>query len=520
MPEQQYTVDLAALLQSFNSAILVLDQEQKIIAWNKRLAHFSGISTNQALCQKFDQLFPEMLNGRVHQAIIDNLTSGMPAAISNVLNRAPFPLFMDGSKHQKRIYQSITITRIQVNGEHPCCLVDITDVTPSWTREQQLATQIIEKKCAETALRAKSRQLQSALNAAHAGIFSYNTHSRIISWDDRSCAIIGCSSTYESDYDVWIQHIHPADRDNFDRHFMANLRDPKVFHIDLEYQQNNTLKECWIAVRAVITRDHEGAAVSVDGMLQDISIYWRQLYLLQEKTAAEFANKAKSVFLANMSHQLRTPLHGILSYAQLGTKKLEHAKTDKLDHYFQRIQGSGQLLLSLLDELLELAELEEGKITLTVAQHDLITTIDDCLSNLGIRIQEKNLAVDFLPTTDKFILAYDQLKISRVVTHLLENAIKFSNSLKPITISLDVTRETNQTYALLVVKDQGIGIPEDELEMVFENFQVSSRTEDGAGNRGIGLSFCRGVVASHHGRLWAENNDNGGVSLKMLLPVT
>jgi len=516
MSDIGYKIELDLLLKNFNSAIFVLNQDQDIIAWNNRIAHFTGVNKENALGHPFSEIFEGMVDTRVHKAIVSNLSSGMPAAISNILNPSPFPLYVQNAKKYVRISQSVTITRIKTNNNQTCCLIEIADVTPARARELALETQVIERKKAEISLSAKREQLQTALDVAHAGIFSFNPQTDEVHWDNKSCSLIHCKEGINSsDFDKWVEHIHPLDRDDFERHFMSNLESKEITHIDLEYRLTNPGLENWVAIKAIITRDEKGQALSVNGMIQDITIYWQQLTLLQEKASAEIANQAKSTFLANMSHQLRTPLHGILGYSQLGEKKSEQVKPQKLHDYFKRITSSGNQLLTLLDELMALADLQDGEMKLSIESNNFEQIINESMLSVSTRLKEKKLTINFKSEIKNGLKAqFDRLKMNKVITHLIDNAIKFSDSNQEININLNSDESTFH----FSISDQGIGIPKGELERVFEDFEVSTRTEDGAGSRGIGLAYCRGIVLSHNGKIWAEHGQKQGTKVLIELP--
>ena len=229
---------------------------------------------------------------------------------------------------------------------------------------------------------------------------------------------------------------------------------------------------------------------------------------------AEEASKAKDIFLANMSHELRTPLHGILSFARFGIKKTDAVSEEKLSNYFKKINSCGEGLLFLLNELLDLAKLESGKMAFKFKPVDLNFLIKTVIEEVQSQINEKNQELQFQECDFESIATCDPFRISQVVRNLLSNAIKFSsdNSLIQIEISLK-----NDAFRLSVL-DQGLGIPQQELSTVFDKFIQSSKTATGAGGTGLGLAICREIIAAHKGRIWAENRAEGGAIFSFELP--
>jgi signal transduction histidine kinase len=245
--------------------------------------------------------------------------------------------------------------------------------------------------------------------------------------------------------------------------------------------------------------------------------------LLQAKHAADDANRAKTEFLANMSHELRTPMHAILSFASMGAEKVGKATEEKLTRYFSRIEESGKRLLVMLNDLLDLSKLEAGKMIFLVEHNDLLATADQVIGEFHALARKSEITVR-TESGDVLTKAwFDADRILQVVTNLISNALKFSppKSVVRIIFSDDhlVLENGEQVAALrLTVRDEGIGIPEAELESVFEKFVQSSETNTGAGGTGLGLAICKQIVEQHKGKIFAENNQEAGTSFHLILP--
>lgn len=243
--------------------------------------------------------------------------------------------------------------------------------------------------------------------------------------------------------------------------------------------------------------------------------------LRQAKDMAESANRAKSEFLANMSHELRTPMHAILSFAELGESKTGTAPPEKIVHYFERILQSGKRLLAILNDLLDLSRLEAGKMQYHMKPQDLLHCVQEAADELQPLCVAKHLSLQIVPSTVNTVLAFDGLRISQVVRNLLGNAIKFTLEGGAIEVSFaagQLPSDKTVDVLQLTVRDQGIGIPENELEAIFDKFIQSSKTQTGAGGAGLGLAICREIVRGHGGEIIARNNAEGGASLIVYLP--
>jgi PAS domain S-box-containing protein len=247
--------------------------------------------------------------------------------------------------------------------------------------------------------------------------------------------------------------------------------------------------------------------------------------LIQAKEVAEAASEAKSLFLTNMSHELRTPLHAVLSYAKMGESKADRVPLERLKAYFDRIHTSGSHLLELLNDLLDLAKLEAGKMVLEARSLDLEAVVRESAREFEALFVSRHVTLRVDCETGTPHGFGDAVRVGQVVRNLLSNAVKFAPADSLVSVRLSAaTLPTGQggcdvPAVRLEVADRGLGIPEAELESVFDKFVQSSKTRSGAGGTGLGLSICREIVEAHRGTIRASNRQEGGALLEVLLPV-
>ena len=238
------------------------------------------------------------------------------------------------------------------------------------------------------------------------------------------------------------------------------------------------------------------------------------------------ADRVKSDFLANMSHELRTPMHAILSFSNMGHSRLHKVELEKLGHYFDRIRTSGNRLLLLLNDVLNLSKLESGKMEFRMQQGNLVDIIRRATQEVETLISDRELTVVIEPTHLNTTTYFDEEKILQVLINLLSNAIKFTPVGKQITIFFDPhvsaqpkASEPQQDLLTVVVDDQGIGIPQAEENTIFDKFIQSSLTNTGAGGTGLGLSIVKEIVSAHNGYIVASGNPDGGARFRFSLPL-
>jgi signal transduction histidine kinase len=240
---------------------------------------------------------------------------------------------------------------------------------------------------------------------------------------------------------------------------------------------------------------------------------------------AEESNRAKSEFLANMSHELRTPLHAIISFSDFGQKDIAKEKFKRLPEYFNNINVSGKKLLTLLNDLLDLSKLEANKIQLDLKIIDIHSIIEIILGEQQTVLDNKNIIAIVNQPDCSTKIEIDALKVEQVIRNIMTNAIKFTDNGKEIQISytqtsLQLDGKKNIPAIEVAICDQGIGIPDDELESVFDKFIQSSKTRSQAGGTGLGLAISQSIIHSHKGIMWAERNPEGGSIFKFSLPIS
>ena len=261
-----------------------------------------------------------------------------------------------------------------------------------------------------------------------------------------------------------------------------------------------------LAVSGLVNVSEEAKELAT-AIARQTSIHLETLRLTEElqKRAQELKelDRLKSAFLANMSHELRTPMNSILGFTDVMLEGLDGELTENMDNDLRLIQKNGRHLLHLINDVLDMAKIESGKMNLNLETFKVHALLDDVMSITSTLAAEKKLSLVIDDASDQAIEVYaDNTRLRQVMINLVNNAIKFTEAGK-VTIC---AKPMDDARVLVSVKDSGIGIPPDKLEAVFLEFtQVDVSTTRKAGGTGLGLPISRRLVEMHGGRLWVES---------------
>jgi signal transduction histidine kinase len=229
----------------------------------------------------------------------------------------------------------------------------------------------------------------------------------------------------------------------------------------------------------------------------------------------EVASQHKSQFLANMSHELRTPLNAILGYTELIADGIYGEVPEKLGEVLERVQGSGRHLLGLINDVLDLSKIEAGQLTLAANDYSFQDIVQTVISGVESLAAEKKLKLVTDLPADLPVGRGDDRRITQVLMNLVGNAIKFTDA-GEVAVRVGVP----DGMFVASVADTGPGIPEDQQQRIFEEFQqVDSSSTRKKGGTGLGLAIAKRIVELHGGRIWVESTVGKGSTFSFSLPV-
>ena len=260
-------------------------------------------------------------------------------------------------------------------------------------------------------------------------------------------------------------------------------------------------RDKWVRDRAFPVRDDAGRLIRIAWIAEDITVQKRnEEELVRARGAADAANQAKSRLLANMSHEIRTPLNGVIGMAQvLKTSELSQEQREQID----MIETSGQILLALIEDILDLSKIEAGKFTLDNVDFDLRVGAEEVVEILGFQARAKGLALTLRMAPDTpTLLRGDPNRLRQVLNNLLSNAIKFTETGEVALCVEPAGVADGKARVRFLVSDTGIGIRPEQAEALFSAFvQADSSTTRKYGGTGLGLAISKQLVEMMGGEI-------------------
>ena len=363
---------------------------------------------------------------------------------------------------------------------------------------------ITERKHAEEALRDSEQRYMLASQATRDALFDWNLEKNEIYFPTDERESLGLLS-WDGSPEGWSERVHPDDQELFREHSVAALKGEEE-RFSAEYRLRDDDGEWrWVHTRGVFKRGADGRALRMIGSTADITerVQAEQM-LTQAKEDAEAATQAKSDFVAVISHEVRTPMNGVLGMARL---LRDTTLDDEQQECVDIIVNSGEALLTIVDDLLDLSKLDADRLDLEAIPFIPADVITDSIAVMAARAEEKGLALshEFDPGLPAVLIG-DPHRLRQVLLNLISNAIKFTAK---GTISVEANVDTmsgDQIVMAFAVTDTGQGISPEAQEKLFSAYtQGSVEVARKYGGTGLGLSICRGLVEIMGGEMTLES---------------
>jgi PAS domain S-box-containing protein len=474
-----------ALLEASPSAIATFDVDHTITSWNPAAERLFGYSRDEAIGRDIDPLV---------------------AARPDLLEEARLRSEMEVAG---RVPARLVTQRTRKDGS----LVDVDIVAAPITVSGELAGHFaIYSDISE--LQRQKRYFEALFESSPTAIVTVNLDSTIASWNPAAERLFGY--TPEEAVGHNIDELLAARPDLLEEArrrsaTAASGREPGRM-VSQRIRKDGSVVD--------VTGD--GAPIFVAGkqvgyfaMYSDISVLQQRTRELAEKSRQlEIAGKHKSDFLANMSHELRTPLNAIIGFSEVLHEQMFGELNERQLAYVNDVLEAGRHLLSLINDVLDLAKIEAGKMELEISQVSLTELLRNAVSMQAERASRAGVELALATQSDEITIAADERRLRQVVFNLLSNAVKFT----PPEGRVDISARVENGQVEVAVADTGHGIAAEDLETIFEEFEQAADGKQAEGT-GLGLPLSRKLAELHGGRLWAESEPGKGSTFRFTLPI-
>lgn len=374
---------------------------------------------------------------------------------------------------------------------------------------------------AEEALRESDARQERIIQSTNDGIWEWYAVKGGFHFSSRCWEVLG----YDADDDqivggedklaMWRNHIHPQDLAKFDNALRDHMDGKAPF--DIEYRLIGKQNDIhWVRARGRACFDEQGKAIRMSGSNMDMTRIKRaEERVIQAKEAAEKANQAKSEFLSSMSHELRTPLNAILGYAQLFEYDLNLTQTQM--NHVREIRRAGDHLLQLINDVLDLAQIESGKMTISLEPVLVSRIIDEAFTLVQPQADSKSIKLfSTIGEFDKHYVVADNIRFKQALINLLSNAVKYNTMGGEVEVRLQLL---DGNKLRINVRDNGQGIPEHRQAEVFQPFNRLNAEFSKIEGSGVGLVITKQLVEMMNGQLNFTSKENVGTEFWIDLPL-
>jgi PAS domain S-box-containing protein len=386
-----------------------------------------------------------------------------------------------------------------------------------------MSVDVTERRQLEEALRQEKERFELAAAAVNCLIYDWDLRTHRVERTEGLTRLFGYSlQEAEPTQNWWTARIHPEDLPAVQEQLLAMLARQDHYTAEYRFQTKNGGYR-YVLDQGTVLRGSEGRPLRAVGSTTDITErkqaeQEREQLLVREQVArqeAETANRIKDEFLAVLSHELRTPLNPILGWVQLlQSRKLDAVKTAQA---LETIERNARLQTQLIEDLLDVSRILQGKLRLQVEPVDLVAVTEAAIATVRLAAEAKSIKLHTQFGVLLTQVAGDATRLQQVVWNLLSNAVKFT----ALEGSIQVQLTQQDTYVYLQVKDTGKGIAPAFLPHVFEYFrQADGTTTRSVGGLGLGLAISRHLVELHGGTIQADSGGEGqGATFTVALPL-
>ncbi|WP_344926658.1 sensor histidine kinase [Aquimarina addita] len=366
---------------------------------------------------------------------------------------------------------------------------------------------------AEKVIQLSENRYQTLTDISPVGIFMTEANGKTTFVNEKWCVISGLSQD-QALQDGWLKAVHPEDRKKLKEGWYNDASRKDASHAEYRFlRPDGTIK--WVLGQAIPEYNEKNKIIGYVGTTTDITelkLYEIELNKMKEK--AEESDRLKSAFLANMSHEIRTPMNGILGFSEL--LKEPKLSGDEKDLYINLIEESGERMLNIIRDIIDISKIESGQVTIFRSEVDINKQVTYLYQFFKPEAERKELTLSYhcdLPQ-HKAIIKTDKEKFNAILTNLIKNALKYTQK-----GAISFGYEVHNTFLRFYVKDSGIGISKDRQEAIFERFiQADIENNYAIEGAGIGLSIAKAFTEKLGGEIWLDSTKNNGSIFYFTIP--
>jgi PAS domain S-box-containing protein len=396
---------------------------------------------------------------------------------------------------------------------------------------QAVIQDVTQRKQSEQALRASEEKYRSLVDTIPDVVWTANSTRDFIYVSGNVIKVLGYGSEelLQGGKQLWLDRIHPEDAPRVGGAYQKLFSTGEKFDVEYRICRKDG-RWIWLHDRALTTQPLDGI-MCAGGVFLDISQRREAEAAIQHtKEAAESANLAKSQFLANMSHELRTPLNAIIGFSEILADKTFGDLNDRQLKYSNNILNSGRHLLQLINDILDLAKVEAGRVELMCNMFSVTKALSDAQTIVKTLANKKSIDLEFEVASNLPPLFADEAKFKQIMYNLLSNAVKFTPDGGRVSVTATFQNKAAGDSNLMLdgfvrvaVADTGIGIKPQDQERIFAEFeQVDSSYGRQQQGTGLGLALTQKLVELHGGRIWVESKgvEGKGSTFIFLIPIS
>jgi two-component system, sensor histidine kinase and response regulator len=385
-----------------------------------------------------------------------------------------------------------------------------------------LVSLVFYRQAMEKELKISQERFSIAMEATQDGLWDINLRDNSIFVSRAYFGMLGYEENeLKEDWSDYFRIIHPADKERIAksiRDFVESDEEALMLEYRMQHKNGSSV---WVMSRGKkLDYNERGEAGRVVGVHTDITEFKHALAKLDEaRLEAKSASLAKSEFLARMSHEIRTPMNAILGMSHLA---LDTELSEQQLSYLEHIDDAAKSLLSIIDDILDFAKIEAGKLEIEDQAFDLSELLSRLSNLMAIRAEQKNinLVFDVSPEVPLAVIG-DSTRVSQIFINLLSNAIKFTaEGGVYVSVNVDLDSRANSCSLQVKIRDTGVGIGSEKIETLFDPFsQADGSVTRRFGGTGLGLTICKHLIELMNGEVNVQSEVGSGSVFRFSVPL-